>query len=141
MEFHDLLFMCEAPTAVTPIPPAVFTPIRISRRSRRQCGRAGPALHRSQQISDRDRLAMRRLLRARRSSRVYDDRQPITIAQLARLLDGAARIIAHRKLGGGDGEPPLDVAARPYPSAAPATKSNFISPCINATAAARLLPL
>ncbi|CAJ0853281.1 hypothetical protein AMST5_00632 [freshwater sediment metagenome] len=56
------------------------------------------------------------LLRARRSSRVYDDRQPITIAQLARLLDGAARIIAHRKLGGGDGEPPLDVAARPYPS-------------------------
>ena len=57
-----------------------------------------------------------RPLRARRSSRVYDDRQPITIAQLARLLDGAARIIAHRKLGGGDGEPPLDVAARPYPS-------------------------
>lgn len=56
------------------------------------------------------------LLRARRSSRSYDDAHPITLAEVARLLDGAARIIAHRRLGGSDNEPPLEIAARPYPS-------------------------
>lgn len=56
------------------------------------------------------------LLRKRRSSRVYDDRQPVTLAQLARLLDGAARIIEQQTFGGSGDELPLEVAARPYPS-------------------------
>ncbi|GLI92468.1 SagB family peptide dehydrogenase [Methylocystis echinoides] len=56
------------------------------------------------------------LLRSRHSTRVYDDAHPITAAEVARLLDGAARIIAHQKVGGDDKEPPLEIAARPYPS-------------------------
>lgn len=57
------------------------------------------------------------LLRARRSDRVYDDQNPITLAQLARLLDGAARIISRKTIDDEPGEsPPLEIAARPYPS-------------------------
>jgi SagB-type dehydrogenase family enzyme len=59
------------------------------------------------------------LLRERHSTREFDDRQPITLAELSRFLDGAARVHSKWKstvdLGGGDG-PEVDYAARPYPS-------------------------
>ncbi|MGA7326717.1 MAG: SagB family peptide dehydrogenase [Rhodomicrobium sp.] len=57
-----------------------------------------------------------KLLRERHSTRDFDDRQPITLAELARFLDAAARIMPQ---SGGDrssaGNGPE--AVRPYPSA------------------------
>jgi SagB-type dehydrogenase family enzyme len=59
-----------------------------------------------------------KLLRERHSTRDFDDRQPITLAELARFLDGAARVQSKWKnridLGGGG--PMVDYTARPYPS-------------------------
>ncbi len=59
-----------------------------------------------------------RLLHERHSTRDFDDTRPITLAELARFLDGAARIRAKWKSnvdmdGGG---PEVSYAARPYPS-------------------------
>lgn len=57
------------------------------------------------------------LLRRRRSTRVFDDRRPITLAEVARLLGGAARIISRARQPDEDEEgPELEVAPRPYPS-------------------------
>ncbi len=59
------------------------------------------------------------LLRERHSTRSFDDQRPITLAELAQFLDGAARIQAQFSspldLGDADG-PMLDYAPRPYPS-------------------------
>jgi SagB-type dehydrogenase family enzyme len=59
-----------------------------------------------------------RLLRERHSIRSFDDRQPITLAELARFLDGAARVQSRwrSRLDLGDGGPMVSYAARPYPS-------------------------
>nr|WP_051013243.1 SagB family peptide dehydrogenase [Methylocystis sp. SC2] len=54
------------------------------------------------------------LLRRRRSTRAFDERRPITLAEVARLLDGAARIISREQAP--DDAPELEVAPRPYPS-------------------------
>jgi SagB-type dehydrogenase family enzyme len=58
-----------------------------------------------------------RLLRRRYSTRDFDPRRPITLAELARFLDGAARVLKkipeeHHDAPGED-----DHTARPYPSA------------------------
>jgi SagB-type dehydrogenase family enzyme len=59
-----------------------------------------------------------KLLRVRHSTRDFDDQQPITLAELARFLDGTARVQSKWKsridLGGGG--PVVSYAARPYPS-------------------------
>ena len=59
------------------------------------------------------------LLRARHSTRSFDDRHPITLAELARFLDGAARVLATVKdaAGPAEGIPADTHTARPYPSA------------------------
>ncbi len=63
---------------------------------------------------------MARLLRARHSTRSFDDNRPITLAELARLLDMAARVQGKWNspidLGDGGG-PTVDYTTRPYPSA------------------------
>src|SRR6476620_12573488 len=58
------------------------------------------------------------LLRERHSIRSFDDRRPITLAELARFLDGAARVQSKwsSPLDLGDGAPMVGYAARPYPS-------------------------
>ncbi len=57
------------------------------------------------------------LLRRRRSTRAFDERRPITLAEVARLLGGAARIISRERSPDEDEEgPELEVAPRPYPS-------------------------
>lgn len=58
-----------------------------------------------------------RLLRERHSIRDFDDRRPITLAELARLLDGAARVLSRWKSEASDGGPAAEYAIRPYPSA------------------------
>jgi SagB-type dehydrogenase family enzyme len=62
-----------------------------------------------------------KLLRARQSVREFDDRNPITLAELARFLDCAARVQSKwtSPLDFGDGSfgPDIDYTTRPYPSA------------------------
>jgi len=60
-----------------------------------------------------------RLLRHRHSTRDFDDRAPITLAELSRFLDIAARVQSKWKsrLDLGDGGPVVSYTARPYPSA------------------------
>jgi SagB-type dehydrogenase family enzyme len=57
------------------------------------------------------------LLRERRSTRSFDDQRPITLAELSRFLDGAARILSQWRDEGDMGGPVVEYAARPYPSA------------------------
>ena len=59
-----------------------------------------------------------RLLRERHSIRSFDDQRPITLAELARFLDGAARVQStwESPLDLGDGGPVAEYAVRPYPS-------------------------
>jgi SagB-type dehydrogenase family enzyme len=58
------------------------------------------------------------LLRERHSTRSFDDRNPLTLAELAQFLDGAARV--HSQWSDtadlGDDSPVVEYAARPYPS-------------------------
>jgi SagB-type dehydrogenase family enzyme len=62
-----------------------------------------------------------RLLRARYSARDFDDQKPITLAELAIFLDGAARVQSKwtSPLDYGDGSfgPDIDYTTRPYPAA------------------------
>jgi SagB-type dehydrogenase family enzyme len=59
-----------------------------------------------------------KLLRDRHSTREFDDHRPITLAELARFLDSAARVLSTSSIpvdsGGG---PMVEYAIRPYPSA------------------------
>ena len=61
------------------------------------------------------------LLRERHSTRDFDDAQPITIAELARFLDHAARVqwkwTSPLDFGDGSAGPAIDYTRRPYPSA------------------------
>jgi SagB-type dehydrogenase family enzyme len=59
------------------------------------------------------------LLRERHSTRDFDDRHPITLAELSRLLDSAARVLSTAQSRGelGDDGPLVEYAFRPYPSA------------------------
>ena len=60
-----------------------------------------------------------RLLRSRHSTRSFDGRRPITLAQLARFLDAGARVKSQFTgtvdIGAAD-DVSIDFAARPYPS-------------------------
>jgi SagB-type dehydrogenase family enzyme len=59
------------------------------------------------------------LLRQRHSTRIFDDQRPITLAELARFLDGAARVQArwsHKLDLGTEYDPVIEYATRPYPS-------------------------
>lgn len=55
------------------------------------------------------------LLRRRRSTRSFDDRQPITLAELSRFLDATARVCSRERVDGDDGSE-MEFASRPYPS-------------------------
>jgi SagB-type dehydrogenase family enzyme len=57
------------------------------------------------------------LLRDRRSVRDFDQRHPVTLAELARFLDRTARIRSTVTAPNEDGGPPPTYTVRPYPSA------------------------
>jgi SagB-type dehydrogenase family enzyme len=59
-----------------------------------------------------------RLLQQRHSTRSFDDQRPITLAELARLLDSTARVRSRWRgtLDLGETSPMIDYAVRPYPS-------------------------
>jgi SagB-type dehydrogenase family enzyme len=56
------------------------------------------------------------LLRERHSTRDFDEKEPITISELAALLEAVASVQAKWTSGVGNGGPELEYAARPYPS-------------------------
>lgn len=60
-----------------------------------------------------------KLLRERHSMRDFDEQRPVTLTELARFLDGAARIQSKWKseLDFGEGSPVVEYTARPYPAA------------------------
>jgi SagB-type dehydrogenase family enzyme len=60
-----------------------------------------------------------KLLRERHSTRTFDETHPITLAELARFLDGAARVQSQWSEPldpGSNGGPMIEYATRPYPS-------------------------
>jgi SagB-type dehydrogenase family enzyme len=61
-----------------------------------------------------------KLLHERHSTRDFDNRRPITLAELARFLDSTARVQSELKMpldhGRGGGGPELSYTVRPYPS-------------------------
>jgi len=65
-------------------------------------------------------LPLASILRERHSARCFDERKPITVAELSRFLDGAARVrsgwTGTPDLGDGSSTPPIAYTARPYPS-------------------------
>ncbi len=65
--------------------------------------------------------ALAELLQKRRSIRDFDDARPITLSELARLLDQAARVrskwTSPLDFGDGDIGPDIDYTSRPYPAA------------------------
>jgi SagB-type dehydrogenase family enzyme len=122
-DFHDLLFHARStqgrhanPTGgVYPyagvVPP--LPPVR-ERWSGRKIDLRRLSDARAQSLSP-----LARLLRKRHSTRSFDDRRPITLAELARFLDAGARVQSQFTstvdIGGADAVP-LGFAARPYPS-------------------------
>jgi SagB-type dehydrogenase family enzyme len=59
------------------------------------------------------------LLQERHSVRSFDDERPITLAEVARLLHGAARVVStwQSRVELGDARPMVAYATRPYPAA------------------------
>lgn len=59
-----------------------------------------------------------KLLRERHSTRDFDDRHPVTLAELAQFLDTAARVLSEWKGEADfDGGPEVSYSSRPYPGA------------------------
>jgi SagB-type dehydrogenase family enzyme len=56
-------------------------------------------------------------LQQRRSTRLFDDREPITLVELAHFLDGTARVQSHSRAWAVEKIAAVEYAPRPYPSA------------------------
>jgi len=121
-DFHDLLFharstlgrhanpvggLCPYAGLIAPLP--AVRPAWPGRKI--ELDNISPAG--SQDIS-----AVTNVLHDRHSTRIFDDQRPITLSELARLLDTAARVRARWEstLDLGDGDPVVSFASRPYPS-------------------------
>jgi SagB-type dehydrogenase family enzyme len=74
-------------------------------------------LHKLSPAQSQPILPAAKLLRERHSTRSFDGRQPITLGELARFLDGAARVQSSFESSTDLGEDgPVEYAVRPYPS-------------------------
>jgi SagB-type dehydrogenase family enzyme len=118
-DFHDLLFHARstigrhanpsggvlAYTHLVEPPPAVRPPWPGEAIDLRKL--ATPSLQMASPLAE--------LLRRRRSTRSFDERNPITLAELAWLLGCTARIQSWSQLKNEDGSV-FEIAARPYPS-------------------------
>jgi SagB-type dehydrogenase family enzyme len=122
-EFHDLLFHARStqgrhanPLGGTYPHAGVIPPLPAVRRRWR--GKAID-LRKLTAADSREPSPVAKLLRKRHSTRGFDDARPITLAELARFLDGAARVVSRwtSRADLGDTSPLVAYAARPYPSA------------------------
>src|SRR5277367_6540761 len=84
-------------------------------------------------------MPVARLLRMRHSTRDFDDQHPITLAEVACFLDGAARVQAkwRSSLDFDDNGPMVEYTARPYPSAGSAYELEFYLAVANCDGLAR----
>lgn len=66
-----------------------------------------------------DMSGFTKLLRQRHSTRSFDDKRPITLAELAQFLAGSARVLSQAMTAAdqGEGIPAMTYTMRPYPSA------------------------
>jgi SagB-type dehydrogenase family enzyme len=80
-----------------------------------------------------------KLLHERHSTRDFDDRQPITLAELSRFLDNTARVQSRWKsrVDLGNGGPMVAYTTRPYPSAGSAYELEFYLAVANCEGLAR----
>ena len=122
-DFHDLLFHARSTEGRHANPLGGAYPY-VERHASAAGGAAALAgkENRSAQALGRASEAISpvaKLLRERHSTRSFDDRRPITLAELSRFLDGTARVQskleAHARSDGGG--PMLTYTVRPYPSA------------------------
>jgi len=119
-DFHDLVFHCRSTEGrhanplggtfafadVVPPLPAIRPPWPGKKIDLRKFSSAGP------------NSPFAELLRERHSVRDFDDKHPITLAELAQFLDTTARVLSEWK-SSGDLEvgPEVTYSSRPYPSA------------------------
>lgn len=115
-EFHDLLFHVRSTNGRHPNPTGGLYAHahRIPQPPAVRPAWPGPAIELAKLAGSGD-SAIAAALRRRRSERVFDDAHPITLAELARFLDGAARIVSRQRVSEVEGEE-WEIAARPYPS-------------------------
>jgi SagB-type dehydrogenase family enzyme len=122
-DFHDLLFHARStegrhanPLGGTYPHAGVITPVPAVRP--RWPGNAID-LREHSVPEPRTPLPLVDILHKRHSTRSFDERRPITLAELSRFLDATARIRSKLKgeVGLGDDEPKDEYARRPYPSA------------------------
>jgi SagB-type dehydrogenase family enzyme len=71
------------------------------------------------EAQSKDQHPVAKLLRERHSTRGFDEHRPITLAELARFLDGVAPVLSTWKgaVDAGHAGPPVGYTLRPYPSA------------------------
>ena len=142
-DFHDLLFHARStegrqanplgglyPYARLIAPPPAVRPPWPGKKINLQKLLAAP----SPALS---RLA--KLMDERHSSRDFDDRQPITLAELARFLDASARVRSKwtSEIDLGDDSPVVAYASRPYPSAGSAYELELYLSVANCAGLAR----
>jgi SagB-type dehydrogenase family enzyme len=120
-DFHDLLFHARSTTGRHANPSGgtfayahLIAPLPVVRA--RWPGRAID-LRKLAPPPSRAASPVAAMLRRRQSTRSFDERHPITLAELSRFLDGAARIhsLDRVKYEGEEG-PGIEIATRPYPS-------------------------
>jgi SagB-type dehydrogenase family enzyme len=121
-DFHDLLFHTRStegrhanplggvyPYATTISPPPAMRPCWSGSRIE---------LAKFLATDTESELPIGKILRGRHSVRRFDDRRPITLAELSRFLDGTARVQSEWTvpLDAGGGGSSITYTARPYPS-------------------------
>ena len=137
-DFHDLLFHARSTAGlhanplggyypyagVTPPPPAVRRRWPGKKIDLRQLSLAHPDM-----ISPTAKL-----LQERHSVRSFDDRRPITLVELARFLDGTARVLSrwNSRVDLGDARPAVAMRRDRIRRRAPATSSSYIWRSTNA---------
>jgi SagB-type dehydrogenase family enzyme len=117
-DFHDLLFHARStegrhanPTGGTYPHVGALSELPVVRPSW-----SGPKIDLGEHSSKTAISPAAQLLRDRHSVRDFDDRHPITLAELAQFLDRTARIQSVMTVPSEDGGPPLTYTVRPYPA-------------------------
>jgi SagB-type dehydrogenase family enzyme len=117
-------------TSRSSVPPAPKADTRTRWAALSSCGRSAPIAGGATSLARKaDRSArawaahaqpitpLAKLLRERHSTRSFDDQRPITLAELARFLDGTARVLSQSRSTSATGGLTVAYAVRPYPSA------------------------
>ena len=136
-DFHDLLFHTRSTQGRHANPVGGRLSYAGVTPRRRRCGPLARKKDRSAQARARaaELSPAARLLRERHSIRSFDDARPITLAELARFLDGTARVLSHGKAGSTSATPVRWSPMRcgPIRRRARATSSSSIWRSTNAT--------